>query len=384
MRPATLLTRSSGHLAQNRKVIRIIILFLVLGSASLYLLLYLGSAVRQEMARRFQSQGLDLFTIINRHTPPQRGAGQIRPLDLEALSILDDAGDIIASLSPEWRITETLFFNNTELDVPVMGVMESFADVHRLSVEYGRFFTRYDSARAFCVVGNRLYQRLKRSPADSLIGRSALIGDMVCDIIGVLGPSPGLSEEYSADETILLPYITLAQFYQQPSLAKVTLRTNPSISFADAEEFIRRRLSDYLDDISAYEISNQRLFLSSVSRRLWISSIVLGVVGSLSFIFSAWRLIHIMSRSIPFRTPAEDEKLGQQIFFESILLGGSGVIAGTGVGLLASWIIARYFGWLQAGSVNAALAVTGCGLVLAMILGWSSANSARIARRADP
>ena len=84
-----------------------VVLSLMLGVASLYLILFLGQTFRRETARRFFSQGFDLFSIIKR-TDSVLGPSQTRPFDVRAAEYLKFDRDYVVGVAPELPIDETI------------------------------------------------------------------------------------------------------------------------------------------------------------------------------------------------------------------------------------------------------------------------------------
>ena len=326
-----------------------------IGIASLYLLIFLGLAVRLETARRFHSQGLDLFFVLKKDNVGKTAPAQVRPLSIEALEYLKHDPDYVYEVAPEARQSQNLRTKDGELKVQVFGVLEGYRRVHGLNVQYGRFVSQYDSARSVCVLGNRIYSRLRKTVKDSLVGSTIRIGHQNCKVVGVLGPTQSFSGEYSIDEAILVPFSSLAQFLPDLGITKAAIRANPHRPIGEVIDYVQAALRFYLGDGSLYDVSNQQVMLKTLLDRIKIAAVVLGVLGSIAFIIGCWALIRVITNAkVRRRNQMEilaclgmTAKQANNLFAcEAGIMTFIGGSAGIVVGMLASLIIARMSDWV--------------------------------------
>jgi len=360
----------------NSKLLVVFVSFL-LGVASLYLVIYLGQSIRRESDRRFHGYKLDLYSIIKKSNSPQVAPGQIRPLDIDIVEYLKHNFNYIYDVAPELRVVRTVQYGSNKIKPAVIGVLDDFRDVHGLTVSHGRFITKFDSARAYCVLGNGLYERLKTTPHDSLVGKSIRIDNQFYEIVGILGPSQSFGESRIDDE-LLVNYYTLAQYVINPRITKITLRANPNKPINEVTQYITRTLQNYLGDISIYEISNQQVFLATIIEKYKIISVVLGIIGIISFIVGVWVLLPLVgfilckSKSdlqLNLNSKSVEKKLLQKVTIILLLFGMISGFGGVLLGSLFSSFIARVNGWITFLSVQASLAGVCTSLTLAIFFG---------------
>ena len=142
------------------------------GTASLYFVIQLGQSIRRESDRRFHSHQLGLFSIIQQNNAGKSNYSQMRPLDIECVEYLKHGWNYIYDAAPELRIMQNVRLGNNKIKLHIVGVLDNFYSVHELEIAYGRFITNLDSAKAYCVLGHALFERLKDTPTDSLIGKN--------------------------------------------------------------------------------------------------------------------------------------------------------------------------------------------------------------------
>lgn len=267
------------------------ILYFAIAFASIYFMFYLGQVVRKETSRRFHSIGLDKFVVLQRGETTRYVQKSWRPFDVSTVEYLKRDGNFIIDAAPELRLSFDIFCNGIQITTPVVGVFSGFQDVHGLDLKFGRFFVKLDSGQAFCVVGDRLYERLRRNSNDSLVGDRIVIGSQVYSVIGVLKQSEGFSGEYSISEALLVPYYSLAQYVANDRLSKITLRANPAQPISEVTGYLIRSLEQFLGDSSSFEVVNQKLFMQTISDRLRFMTIAFALFGVLGALLGSWHYL---------------------------------------------------------------------------------------------
>ena len=86
----------------------ITLFFFVMGLSLLYTVLYLGAVVKRETDRRFNSPGVDLFSIIHKGESDFWAPQQTRALDLDFIPALKQNQDFVLGAAVELKAK---FFN---------------------------------------------------------------------------------------------------------------------------------------------------------------------------------------------------------------------------------------------------------------------------------
>ncbi len=350
-----------------------------LGTGAIYLLLFMGDAYRQEIARRFYSQGMDLFSIIKKNQAEITGPAQIRDLDYSVAEYLKKDPRYVTHAAMEYFYPMDVRFDNETINIPTIGIRGDFAEVHNLSLSKGRFLSYLDAGKYHCVIGHGLAQRLGLTSAGSLTDKKITVLDRVFHIIGILDPVSSPTAEYRLDEALLLPFDTILPFLNAQKMTKMTLRVNPYQDVTTVERYIKTSLENYLGDISIYEITNQRIFLDVLQKQLFLWSRIVGICGFCFFVFGIWLLSGIF---ILHYAPQFSPRDRSAIVLESVLLGFVYGIAVTAAGMLAGHIFA--FLLCQANGWPMVLSSTAAGFLAATVpffilffslLGWGLSSS---------
>lgn len=356
---------------------RLVLISLILGCTCLFVLLYSNNVVRRETARRFHSEGADLFSIIHRHGKSGRGASQIRRLQPFLLNVLKRDPSFIAGVTTESHRLESVRYQGNEIETAVIGVTAGYRTVFNLTLQQGRFISELDSTAAFCVVGNRLYKRWTQNTADSLVGRSLQVGRQICRVIGVLAPSPALSGTYRLDDAVLLPYYTMMQFSKEKEFTKVTLAAQPSRAIAETADHIQTRLTQLVGDISTYEISNQVLFAHRIAQSMRFISIFAGGLAGMALLFGAWQLYLILILDKNIAGPANlDKPAGRSMVVRSLLIGAMTSLGGVLIGQGVVWIIGNLNNWIWQLDPAPILLTVLIGCALTGFIGWRVQSTA--------
>jgi putative ABC transport system permease protein len=379
MKLATHFRIAQKSLERISQKVALFVLLLSLGVACLYCLVYLGQAAGQETARRFYSQGYDLFSIIKKRDSGRIGPAQMRQMDAGLVKFLKYSPQHVMAVAPELMITESLSFDGQDLQVPVIGVLEEYLTVHALEVEDGRFFSKYDSTKPYCVIGSHLAERLKLASNNPPVGAKFYLNNSLMENIGVLKQSQSFVSDFSIDEALLIPLNTLQQYLENPEIKKITVRANPNSSVLDVVEYLEKNLKIYLGDNSNYEVNNQSLFLQEISKQQQYYSIVFGLFGVLFMLLGAFALYRITCllilrrrREVAFIQDfhMQDKILLLQFFIESMLpvflAGGIGILLGIlftyYVSLLSEWMFfISHLGWIISISIA---------LFVGLAMGW--------------
>ena len=379
MRITTHFRITIGSLKLIKYKVYFTILLFALGIASLYSLIYVGQAAGLETARRFYSQGFDLFSIIKKRDSGQFGPHQLRKIDYGLVDFLKHSPSHVTAVAPELVVSKDIIFADNKIEAPVIGVLEDYLSVHALELDTGRFFNKYDSSKFYCILGSQLAEKMfARNPA-ALLTKRMYIDQFLVENIGILKKSSSFVSDFSIDDAVLIPLRTLQQFLTNPEITKVTVRANPNASVQDVVFYLKKNLQIYLGDISNYEVNNQSLFLQEISKQQQKYSLIFGALGIFFLLAGSWA----MYRSICFLIlrrrnevafiqdyHMKDKILLFQFFLESMLPVVTAGILGILVGILVSYYIAILKNWIFFVSYLGMAISFGCALFIGLLMGW--------------
>ncbi|MBN1350923.1 ABC transporter permease [candidate division KSB1 bacterium] len=365
------------------RLVRIILLFAI-GTAAIFFMMTYSNTIRVETFRRFHSEGMDLFSVIKRPGTGALGRGQFRRLTPEAVSYLKYDPDYILETAAEFQLSESITFNDMTFGAFISGVQESFFNALNLKLHSGRRLSRFDEGRAFCLLGYRVYQRLRERFSDTILNKPIHLGHNVFKIVGILAPCKSTTSEYSIDEAVFVPYSTLSQYLASAEITKITLKANPNRPIPDVTDYIHSSLERYLGDASIYEINNQHIFLQSIVDQANQISFIFGVIGSISLILGSISLLKLIifinfDRDHTFKLLSDTGvKIGYlrlQLILEPLLVALLGGALGVVIGLVAAEVVIGHQNWIPVISANTHILCLAAASVLGLLIGLYPALS---------
>lgn len=145
-----LITESFSTLTLNKLRTGLAILGIVIGIGSVISLISLGKASQQAVQNQIQSLGANLLTI----SPGSQTSGAVRgaagggtTLTNADASAIQTSSQIttVKTVSPEVQKRMQVTAGRTNVNIQVIGVSSTYAEVHKLSIQMGSFITDQDN-----------------------------------------------------------------------------------------------------------------------------------------------------------------------------------------------------------------------------------------------
>lgn len=361
-----------------------IIIMLSAGVAAIFFMISYSNTIKVETFRRFHSEGTDSFSVIRRQGSGPIGPAQNRKLNLNAAEYLSYDSDFILGAAPEIRLSQTITFRDLSFATFVSGIQQDFFPVLNLKLLAGRRFSRFDQGKPFCLLGYRVYQRLCKRYSKDIINRSIHLGQNVFRIIGVLAAGKTSQSEFSIDETIFVPFLTLMQYTEHAEITKITLKANPNRPIPDVTDYIKASIERCLGDATIYEINNQQIFLQTITEQVNLFSFIFGIVGSIALILGSISLLKLIiylnfERNNVFNllsdTGVKARYIKLQLIIEPLVIALMSGLIGVLLGLFIVAQIVGQHNWVPVYSVNTILISLAIITVLGLLIGLYPALS---------
>ena len=380
-------TRSLTH-GKMRSILTM--LGIVIGIASVIILMSIGQSAQDLILGQVQSIGSNLIIIIpgapdnGKFSSPASAQGivitSLQPKDVDALG-REPSVDAAASLVSGQA--EVVYENNNKT-VSFQGVTANMFAVRNLNVGEGNIFTKgdIDSANHVAVIGPDLVKTLFGSQVNP-INKTIRLKNVSFRVIGVL--SKGGIGAFGVDQgNIVVIPITVAQkqLLGISYLNTILVQANASydINFAKSRITFALRQSHGITDPNKddFNIRTQADVLSILGSITSVLTLFLAAIASISLVVGGIGIMNIMLVAVTERTReiglrkavgATDNDILQQFLIESVLLtflgGAIGIAIGAGVVGLVYFIISTFYsslGWAFAFPLSAVilgLAVSG-------------------------
>src|SRR3989344_2275830 len=331
---------------------------ILIGVASVVLLLALGTGLKKYIRNQFESLGTNLINLL----PGQilQGGG-IRPgggalggaefdeKDVQRLKRVQAAQYIIP-----------IFIKSTNVS---SGKETKFADLYASSEEvfiarnlerqYGRLFTRADNAKRakVVVVGPNLAKNLFGT-AESALSRNIDINDQSYRIIGILKSKGGGGfGGPDFDSFVYAPYKSVFSLNPKKTFFSILIKAKDEKSTNSLKTQAKAILSQRYDE-EDFSLVEQTEILNAVTSIFAVMNSVLVLIGAISLIVGGIGIMNIMYVSVVERTReigirraigATKQAILTQFLAESVLLSLTGGLGGVVVSYLITFFIQQYF-----------------------------------------
>jgi len=334
----------------------------IIGVASVILLISVGSGLKGYVTNQMQDMGSNLIMVmpgdidLDKIDPDAGGSGamgsafssmssskleldDIKEIEKSIPQIEDAAAMVMASSSVKYKGESKI--------AQVIGTTENYVNIRKSDFEKGSFFTKSEvnGGRKVAVLGYKVAEDLFGE--ENPLGEKVKLGEYRYQIIGVMEEKGGQGS-MSPDDKIFVPITTAQRQFDQDNISLIftQVRSSDEVSLTVplVEEVLKRRL-----DEEDFTVLDQKEILSTVSNILDTLTIALGGIAAISLLVGGIGIMNIMLVSVTERTHeiglrkalgATPEVILTQFLIEAIFLsvggGITGIIIGSGGALLLS------------------------------------------------
>lgn len=340
-------------LSANKMRAGLTILGMVIGTASIILVVTIALTGREYILQQIQGVGSNLIYLYYEAGITVSGAktlsDDLTMGDLEAINSIPG----IAATTGIAMNHDRLMVEGREREVSIIGTTPEYFFVRNLRILAGRFFDDSDerSFNKVCVLTEELAHKVFGTL--DVQGKSVKIFQVRFETIGVF--KEGV-ETFGASEvsaySILVPLSILRQFTMSEKLDQIyaSARTAPLVPVCTQR--IRQLLEARHRSGSSYRVENLAEILEAAGRIATALSVVLFLVGTISLIISGIGIMNIMLVTVTERTKeigirmavgARRREILYQFLTESVFLAFAGGVLGILLGisgpLLAQWLM---------------------------------------------
>jgi putative ABC transport system permease protein len=272
-----------------------------------------------------------------------------------------------------------------------MGVTGSFQDVNKIRIREGRFISDLDLFTYFGVIGESKAAKLKALGLQEPVGKKVKVGDHIFTIVGTLErlPEGGGLRPYGINDATLIPITTASRIMPGAQINSIMARMTPEARSSAAQTEISAYISRKVPGLGMKVRSAEEL-IEQMEKQMKLFTLLLGAVGSISLIVGGVGVMNVMLVSVAERRKeigirralgAKRKDIQSQFLIESVILSLIGGLFGIALGVLSSYIIARFSEWQFMISYTAILLGFGVSSAVGVFFGF---YPARQASRLDP
>ena len=336
---------------------------IIIGVASVIVMLALGEGSKQSIGKEMSSMGTNMVMV----SPGSQQRGGImmgnsnaQTLVLNDITAIEKQCSAISEVSPEVRSSGQAVVGNSNWPTTVYGANNSYFGIRKFTIKSGRTFSEREilTYAKVCLVGQTIIENLFAGKPDP-IGQSIRFKGIPFLIIGVLDDKGESSMGQDQDDLIIAPYTTvmkriLAITYIQSIYCSAISEERNSEAIEQVTAALRKshKLKDTEED--DFSVRSQSEMVQTFSSVMDVLTILLGSIAGISLVVGGIGIMNIMYVSVTERTREIGLRLSvggraydimMQFLIESILLSVFGGVIGITFGIFVTYIVTSLMGW---------------------------------------
>ena len=351
---------------------------IIIGVASVIVLVSLVNGMSQDMMSTFESMGTNLISV------SIRGRGGNRSVSAEDMQQLaEENSEYISAMSPSVTVSGTVKYEGENVSTNCVGVNEYYKDINNSDVQIGRFIAYMDvvSRQRNCVLGTYLVNEL--FDGQNPIGETVKINGYSFQVVGVLEEKQN-GEEGGSDDTVLIPYTVAQKMGGGLRISSYNFSAANKDTVDRAVTIIENYLLGVYSNSNAYNVYNQAEALEQVNELTGTMTMVLVGVAGISLLVGGIGIMNIMLVSVTERTReigirkslgATPFDIKSQFVVEAITTSGIGGVIGILFGALAAWAT-TFMGMTVSISVAAVVIAFSVSVIIGVAFGYFPAKKA--------
>jgi putative ABC transport system permease protein len=320
---------------------------MVIGTASLILVVTIGLTGKQYVMNQIQSIGANLIYAYyegGSNASVSLGAGGDY-LTVEDMKAVQQQVAGIQAASPMLELHDRIGVGGgKERDILVLGVSPQYETVRNLQVLAGRFFDEDDAmSRAKVAMVTQQFAQTVYGNVSSAVGKEIKISGLPFVIVGTFRERiDTLGQSEIAGDTILIPYSVGRYFTGNDAVKQLFFSTADAGDVPRATQLIQQVIQSRHRPQSVYRVENLTGFLVVAARTANALTLVLLAVALMVLLVSGVGIMNIMLANVRTRIReigirkaigATRREILLQFLTEAVLISLAGGIVGTIIGL---------------------------------------------------
>jgi putative ABC transport system permease protein len=318
---------------------------MVIGTASLILVVTIGMTGKQYVLNQIQAIGANLI-----YAEYVSGGERITNVTADPLSLADmeaaqeDVPGIIAA-SPVIPLGERIpIGGGKERDIQILGVFPEYRIVRNLVVLSGRFFDAQDEQahNKVGVITQKMAEALYGSQEEA-IGKVIKLSGLPFTIIGTFRERVDtFGQSEVIDNTMVIPYTVSRYFTDTPTVRQIYFSVADPSMVAPATAQIKRVIQSRHRPESVYNVENLTQLVAVAEKTANALTVVLLLVAAITLLVSGIGIMNIMLATVSARIReigirkaigATNREIRFQFLSEAILISLIGGFVGVIIGL---------------------------------------------------
>lgn len=354
---------------------------IIIGVASVIILVSLVNAYMSYMTDSFSSMGTNQITV-NMINLSSRSVS-----DEEMYEFYSEQGEVFDEISPMVSISGAIKHGNDSMtSTSITGVSEAYLSIKGWELQYGRNLQYGDMTgrHKVCVIGTYVADELYGS-AENAYGETLKINGYAFTIVGVAAQQEDEMEEGGTDDFVWMPYTRAVKMARNSNINNYVFTVSDLSQATAAKSQIESFLYERFKDEDLYTVTAMSEMLDELNSMIAMVSAGLGGIAGISLLVAGVGVMNIMLVSVTERTReigirkalgARKSVIMQQFVIEAAVTSSLGGIIGIILGSIVTSAVGK-IAELSATPTPAAVLVSfGVSVGIGLLFGYMPANRA--------
>ncbi|HEY1461815.1 MAG TPA: ABC transporter permease [Terriglobales bacterium] len=324
---------------------------MVIGTASLILVVTIGMTGKQYILNQIQSIGTNWVYVEYQGGAQRVSNAPDDPLTIDDMNAARQEVPGIVAASPIVQLADRIpVGNGKERDIQILGVYPEYSKVRNLIVTSGRFFDAQDEQahNKVGVLTEKMARDLFGSNENSL-GKVIKISGLPFTVIGTFKERVDtFGQSEVTDNTVDIPYSVSRYFTETTKVKQIYFSVNDPSTVIPATAQIKRVIQSRHRPESVYEVENLTQLVTVAEKTANALTYVLFAIATIVLLVSGIGIMNIMLATVSSRIReigirkaigATNSEIRFQFLSEAILISVGGGLIGVVIGLAVPFSI---------------------------------------------
>ncbi len=340
----------------RRNVLRSVLttLGIVIGVASVIIMVNLGSGATLQVSQQIESLGSNLLFLRAGQRFGHGVRSEAPPFELEDVTAIEREIAGVAVAAPQSTKPTVVVYGKENWSTTVTGSDNRHFSAGNWQLHSGRFFNDSElrAGSSVCVIGETVRQKL--FGAQDPVGSSIRLKKIACEVVGLLNAKGQSAGGRDQDDAVVIPlraYWRRIAGNQDVDNIRISARDGYSTSQVqrDIENLMRERRRIGEGEEDDFSVMDMQEIAQALTGTTQILTALLGAVAAVSLLVGGIGIMNIMLVSVTERTREIGIRLAigarardvlTQFLVEAMVLSSIGGLLGIGLAIGASWLIA--------------------------------------------
>ena len=329
------------------------LLGILVGTASVVAMVSGGNLATRAALQQLTRLGTNLLALSLYSQSNQQG-GTPQSISYRAVSQMKNKIEQLKEVGPYTQVYSQISYMGHKLQGETIGVTQSLKGIVALNLQEGRFISPLDRYSMKCVVGQKLYQQIRRFSQAPLLNQQIRIGKQYCTVVGVASTWLANSFVYTdLNNAVMVPLRASLLISKYATINNIIFRLQHHANIDELKNQIIHFVNQYANGMRTFFMSPKQL-IASARKQSDILTLFLAFIAGISLLVGGIGVMNIMLVSVVERKKeigirkavgAKQKDIISLFLIESVLLSLTGGVIGVVLGVVVTYFISIYKHW---------------------------------------